>query len=874
MRFLPSSIKTALARLKRDIKDVRLTAFNQAKFDAAVAWMLRTRAGVVLLNVAAIEVLFVVKVLKKIKLWTATLLRIQRHQVVVQEPYDLMSALTLLPEAQEKPRVLLIVEASIPQCLHYRVKQKVEQLEQNNCYVEWHDWSDIPALKQALHHVDIVLFYRVPGYEPILELMRLAKSLRKLVVYDIDDLIFDRQALSDAFQQTTDQLNDKDLQGILTGADLYQLAIEESQYGIASTPVLQAQLAKIVQQKACFLLPNGLDRFIESLNVRPAIKSKPDRVRIFYGSGTKTHDADFAVIANALGRLMSKNEAVDLVIAGHLGLPESLLQYASRIQRLPLMNFASFLYCLKHADIAIAPLQTGIFADCKSEIKWLEAACFGVPAVVSQTERYAQVIEQGVTGFLAQSSDEWFEGLNTLVQSVAVRERVGKAAQAYALEHYGSQAMALEMNALLAGLQEHAISSSLMRSASQKKRLLFVNVLYPPQAIGGATTVMVQSIQGLLKAYANEFDIEVLSTEMSDSEPYTLREYEHEGIKVTLIRTPLHAQLESRERDEEIFKICQQWLPQNRPDVIHFHSMQRLTASPLEAAKLLGIPYVVSLHDAWWLSEHQFLLDSNDALVNLCQSDPIEAAVTSKNAGNAIQRANYLADQLRGAKTLLSVSGYQAALYQSNGFTTEVLRNGVSQKQISLTDQSDHVSEVSNDKLVIGYLGGVSAHKGYYFLRDIVTSGSFDRLSFKIVDLFKPQTYDDLQQWGDSPVQVVGKQLTHQIDDFYESIDVLIAPSIWPESFGLVTREAALQGVWVVAADAGGMAEDVVDGETGFVFPMGDVEECTKILKNLNKDAAHYMSAKPNVEKSQERIFSHEQHIDDLVLHYNALLRE
>ena len=41
---------------------------------------------------------------------------------------------------------------------------------------------------------------------------------------------------------------------------------------------------------------------------------------------------------------------------------------------------------------------------------------------------------------------------------------------------------------------------------------------------------------------------------------------------------------------------------------------------------------------------------------------------------------------------------------------------------------------------------------------------------------------------------------------FYAEQDVLIAPSIWPESFGLVTREALSAGLWVIASDAGALA--------------------------------------------------------------------
>jgi len=47
-------------------------------------------------------------------------------------------------------------------------------------------------------------------------------------------------------------------------------------------------------------------------------------------------------------------------------------------------------------------------------------------------------------------------------------------------------------------------------------------------------------------------------------------------------------------------------------------------------------------------------------------------------------------------------------------------------------------------------------------------------------------------------------------------MDILFAPSMWPESYGLVTREAAACGCWVVASNLGGIGEDVIEGKTGF----------------------------------------------------------
>ena len=411
-------IKQKFSGLKHKIGNFSITEFDQAKFDAATAWMRRTKAGVVILNVFSIEVLAIVSVLKKIKS------KFGSSPFATSVESNDQPTLTIRPKKQDSVRVLMIAESTIPQCLHYRVKQKLEQFEACGFYIEFYDWSDIPMLQQALYRFDMVLFYRVPGYPAILSLIEHAKKLRKIVLYDIDDLIFDRQKLSDVFQNTTEQLNDKDIQGILNGADLYRDAIKASHYGIASTPALQQQLSPLVKQGHCFLLANGLDQTIESIALKPVIQNETEskegeeKVRIFYGSGTKTHDEDFALVAEAISKVLSRFSNVELVLIGELTVPEALTAYSKQIQKLPLMDFESYLQCLQHSDISIAPLVEGTFADCKSEIKWLEAACFAVPSVVSKTSLYEDVINHEKTGYLASTSEEWLQHLTLLVADV------------------------------------------------------------------------------------------------------------------------------------------------------------------------------------------------------------------------------------------------------------------------------------------------------------------------------------------------------------------------------------------------------------------------------------------------------------------------
>ena len=69
---------------------------------------------------------------------------------------------------------------------------------------------------------------------------------------------------------------------------------------------------------------------------------------------------------------------------------------------------------------------------------------------------------------------------------------------------------------------------------------------------------------------------------------------------------------------------------------------------------------------------------------------------------------------------------------------------------------------------------------------------------------------------------------------FYAEQDVMLAPSIWPESYGLVSREALSSGLWVVASNVGALADSIEDGRNGSLFTPGDAIALARILEKLS----------------------------------------
>ena len=94
-------------------------------------------------------------------------------------------------------------------------------------------------------------------------------------------------------------------------------------------------------------------------------------------------------------------------------------------------------------------------------------------------------------------------------------------------------------------------------------------------------------------------------------------------------------------------------------------------------------------------------------------------------------------------------------------------------------------------------------------------------------------------------MRLAGRVPQDQIADLYAGIDVLLAPSAWTESYGLVTREANAAGVWVVTSDRGAIGEDVRPGVDGFVIDVSSPQGLADVLQAINDNPERYLAPAP-----------------------------
>ncbi|NIE65482.1 glycosyltransferase [Burkholderia sp. Ax-1719] len=709
-------------------------------------------------------------------------------------------------------RVLIIGEMSIPQCRKYRVTQKQQMILQRGIDCTVANWTEFEHCRSLLQTHSVVFFYRVPGFPEPLRLIEEARALGLPTFWEVDDLIFDAQEYSG--NSNLADLNEETRRGVLDGVALYRKAMLACDAGIASTVGL-ADAMRRAGLRDVHVVENALDK--ETQRVARKITTQPRRrdgiVRIVYGSGTKTHDADFRVAAPAIKRVMKERPDVHLVVVGELNLPPDYLDIQAQIERLPLSDYPTYLKRLASCDISIAPLEDSVFNDAKSNIKFLEASIVRLPSVCSPSAAFRTAIRHGETGYLAADSAAWEASLLALVDDAALRESMANAAYAYVNQHYAPNAVAQE--------QVEPILEP-FKLKRRKMRVLAVNIYFEPRSFGGATVVAEEIARRLNQREDIEYAM-FTSLPTSDVPGYRLTRYGAAGGDAFGMGLPHEPNPNFEFENPNSVAAFADAVSALRPDVVHLHSIQGIGAQIAEVCLRERIPFVVTLHDAWWICGRQFMITGDNQYCYQRKIDLNVCATCVDDASRNTYRQFRLREILLSASRLVAPSAFFKDLYAQNGFDAGkivVNKNGIRAPQRDIRREPP-----GGRPLRFGYVGGETQIKGAPLIRKALRSLSYNNYELHVVDnvLNLGRHSIDARLWAIPGVLKIQPAYTQEtIDSFFANIDVLLFPTQWKESFGLTVREALIRDVWVIATDAGGVIEDIVPGENGDIIPLDD----------------------------------------------------
>ena len=335
----------------------------------------------------------------------------------------------------------------------YRVHHPSEALELHGGLTRIAHYLD-PALDRIADGMDAVVLQRVPATTHVLDAVERWRSAGLLVVFDVDDLIVDPTSIDRV--PGLGALAPDDRERYLDGLHRYRTTLEHCDGAIVPTFPLAESIERVTGLPVG-VVPNRLGlvelRLAAAANSRAA--SAQSRATLAYFSGSDSHQPDLDLISEPLADILRTRDDVDLLLVGPISPGPTLTTFGDRVVHRPFQPWERLYDQLATVDVNLAPLVLpSDFNEAKSAIKWLEAAAVGVPTVASASRPFVDAIDDGRTGVLCVSADDWHSSLTSLVDDPMHRRRLGRAARRRAEIAHGPHVTAFAYMACLDDLAE------------------------------------------------------------------------------------------------------------------------------------------------------------------------------------------------------------------------------------------------------------------------------------------------------------------------------------------------------------------------------------------------------------------------------------
>lgn len=233
------------------------------------------------------------------------------------------------------------------------------------------------------------------------------------------------------------------------------------------------------------------------------------------------------------------------------------------------------------------------------------------------------------------------------------------------------------------------------------------------------------------------------------------------------------------------------------------------------------------------------------------------------------QKLKGLRSYIREAESVVAPSEAMSRALIRAGADSEcvqVIHHGITPLQVP------PIEGIESRPLRFGFVGRIDHAKGLHVLLDAMTlahPGSDAELH-----VFGAATNDhDLAEWqmhldriGNPPwLYLHGSFPRADIEKVYAQIDVLVLPALCMESFGLVVAEALSAGRPVLTTDCGGPAEQIVDGENGWIVPANHAENLSKRFADLCKHKEKILEA---ASLAAHSVKNHTQYLDQIECYF------
>lgn len=244
-----------------------------------------------------------------------------------------------------------------------------------------------------------------------------AKILKKEIIFDFDDAIW-----------LKDVSNANENLSWLKFPNKTKAIITYSKTIIAGNNYL-AHYAKQFNNNV-FVIPTTIDTNYHFIANKKTAKS----IKIGW-TGSVTTNKHLALVINIIKELAKKYPHIEIIMISN----QPIIQSDLKIKFIA-WNQESEINDLSQINIGIMPLPDDKWAKGKCGFKGLQYMALEIPTIMSPVGVNTEIIQDGVNGFLANSNEEWFNKLESLILSEDLRVKLGKAGRQTVIEKYSVEA--------------------------------------------------------------------------------------------------------------------------------------------------------------------------------------------------------------------------------------------------------------------------------------------------------------------------------------------------------------------------------------------------------------------------------------------------
>ncbi len=277
-------------------------------------------------------------------------------------------------------------------------------------------------------------------------------------------------------------------------------------------------------------------------------------------------------------------------------------------------------------------------------------------------------------------------------------------------------------------------------------------------------------------------------------------------------------------------RVVENALREFRPDLVYVHKMTDLEV--LETLLASRVPQVrmVHDHDIYCMRSYKYNFFTRKICTRPVSSRcifPCGASLArNRGPGFPIKWASY-----RTKKKELSLNQrFQRFVVYSQYTRNELIRNGFDENKIEI-----HVP-VQSEEIIPAAQNSFGNRNLILFVGQVIRGKGVDVLLESLVKMRAPYECLIMGEGSHRPyceklsrrlgladrVHFMGFVPPEELKKYYPECSVFVVSSVWPEPFGMVGPEAMRFGLPVVAFDAGGIKEWLMDGYNGYLVPWMD----------------------------------------------------